>query len=80
VKQQRNIVGPQVMKIRNDLQMSQTELAAKCQRQGWDVSRDIIAKIEGQVRWLPDFELHKLATALEVKIPDLFPKDQQQYF
>ena len=36
---------------------SQPVLAAKCQLAGWDVSRDIIARIELRVRWVADFEL-----------------------
>jgi len=27
-------------------------LAAKCQRIGWDIERDTIAKIEAQNRWV----------------------------
>jgi hypothetical protein len=45
-----NIVGSKVRRLRNARGWSQPELAARCQRMGWDVGRDIIARIESQVR------------------------------
>jgi predicted transcriptional regulator len=70
-KKPRNICGPKVRRIRVNLGLSQPELAAKCQRAGWDVSRDIIARIEGQTRWVADFELVKLAKILGKDIKEL---------
>jgi len=73
VQKIKNVSGPQVRKIRYQLKLSQPELAARCQRLGWDVSRDIIARIELQTRWVGDFELALLANALKVSIADLIP-------
>ena len=53
---------------------SQPELAAKCQLAGWDVSRDIIARIECRTRWVGDFELAILADVLKVEITELLPQ------
>ena len=72
----RNIVGPRVRYFRDKLGLSQAELAARYQRSGWDVSRDIIARIELQVRIVPDFELENLAMGLGVKVRELFPSGQ----
>jgi transcriptional regulator with XRE-family HTH domain len=69
--EKKNICGPQIARLRNQLGWSQTDLAAKCQLIGWDVSRDIIARIEGQVRWVGDFELSLLARALQAPILEL---------
>lgn len=76
----RNIVGPQVIAIRNQLGWSQSKLAAVCQLQGWDVSRGVIARIEGQVKWVCDTELLSLAKALKVAVPELFPKKNRRAF
>lgn len=76
----RNIVGPQVMRIRSTKGMSQNDLAVACQLAGWDVSRGVIARIEGGVRWIADFELIELAKALKVPIPELYPPDAKSYF
>jgi transcriptional regulator with XRE-family HTH domain len=69
-----NLVGAQIRRLRCEQGLSQPALAAKCQRLGWDVGRDIIARIEGQVRLVTDSELVFLARSLGVQIEDLFPK------
>ena len=63
-----------VRRIRTDLGLSQPKFAEKCQLAGWDVSRDIIARIECQTRWVGDFELATLAKVLGVPVTDLLPK------
>lgn len=76
----RNIVGHQVMLLRNARGWSQEKLASVCQLAGWDVSRGVIARIEGGVRWVADFELLKLASALRVSVPELYPKRNRTAF
>lgn len=53
---------------------SQSVLAAKCQVAGWDISRGVVAAVEGQVRWVGDFELMWLARVLRVQAADLLPR------
>ena len=48
-------------------------LAARCRRWGWDLSRQTLAKIETQLRWVADFELLCLARALRVDLDALWP-------
>jgi hypothetical protein len=74
-KRRLNVCGPQVSQFRTHLGWSQPELAAKCQLAGWDVSRDIIARIEGQVRWVGDFEMAALAKVLKVPLEKLYPRE-----
>ena len=69
-----NVSGPQIRRIRNSHCWSQPELAAKCQLAGWDVSRDIIARIECRTRWVGDFELAIIADVLNVEITELLPQ------
>ncbi|NJR43905.1 MAG: helix-turn-helix transcriptional regulator, partial [Akkermansiaceae bacterium] len=59
----RNIVGAQVMLLRNERGWSQDKLASVCQLKGWDVSRGVIARVEGGIRWVADFEVLNLAAA-----------------
>lgn len=70
----KNIVGPSVARIRDQLGWSQSKLAAKCQLAGWNISRGIVAAIEGRVRWVGDFELVMLAHVLKVDVRDLLPR------
>ena len=72
-KEPKNIVGPQVARLRYRQGLSQTELAAKCQLAGWDASRGIIAGIEGQVRCVTDREFVSLAQVLCVPLNALLP-------
>jgi transcriptional regulator with XRE-family HTH domain len=63
----RNIVGPVVREIRKEKGLTQAELCAKLNLLGWDISRDTLAKLEAQVRWVADFELLQLAEALRIE-------------
>ena len=68
-----NIVGPQIRRLRNAQGLSQPELAARCQRMGWDIGRDIIARIESRIRLVTDSEILFLARALRASVAELFP-------
>ena len=74
----RNIIGPGLRRIRDQKGFTQPKLAEKLQRRGWDVSRETLAKIESQLRWISDFELHFLATALDVQMTDFFPQQKRK--
>lgn len=66
-----NVVGRQIARVRNAKGMSQAELAAACQRLGWDLSRDVLARIEIMVRSITDRELVILAAALKSTISEI---------
>ena len=68
------------MQLRNERGWSQEKFASVCQLRGWDVSRGVVARIESGIRWVADFELLKLADALKVAVPDLFPKKNRAAF
>jgi transcriptional regulator with XRE-family HTH domain len=70
----KNLIGPAVRKLRFERKLSQAQLAARCQLHGWNASRDIIAAIEGQIRYVTDMEILRLAKALKVPFPALFPQ------
>lgn len=72
----RNLVGPQVRRVRYAQSLTQDDLAAKLQRAGWDVSRTSLAKIEAQLRWVADCELYMLAKVLGVELSELFPSQK----
>ncbi len=52
-------------------------LAARCRRWGWDLSRETLAKIETQLRWVSDFEMVCLAKALRVEPETLLPTKEK---
>jgi hypothetical protein len=72
MKKERNIVGPTVRKLRYKQKLSQTQLAVRCQLDGWNASRDVIAAIEGQVRCVTDMEI-LIVESFEGTVPYAFP-------
>lgn len=73
-----NIIGKEISRLRNGLNISQEQLSAKCQRVGLDISRGTLAKIEAGVRCVSDKEALQLAQALGVGVADLFPKGKKK--
>jgi len=72
-----NIIGPQVRRLRTAVGLSQSALAGVCQRSGWDISRDSVAKIEVGLRWVCDWELLELSKALRCPLSELYPARAQ---
>jgi transcriptional regulator with XRE-family HTH domain len=68
-----NVCGKELLRLRSERGLSQTELATKCQLAGWDTSRDIINRIERRIRRVDDLDLATLARVLGVKIEELYP-------
>lgn len=69
----RNVIGPQIRKLRNQRGWTQEILAQKLQLAGWDVSRTSVAKLESQLRWVSDCELLFLKKVFAANLSDLFP-------
>ena len=70
-KRMRNIVGPQVRKLRYQRGLTQELFAARCFVLGLELSRATLSKIEAQLRCVTDSELLILAKALRVEITAL---------
>ena len=68
-----NLVGPQVRKLRYNRCWSQSKLAIQLQLKGLDVSREVIAQIEGQYHCVNDEDLPYFARVFEVGLTELFP-------
>jgi len=69
----KNVIGPALQRRRMELGWSQAKLAAECQLLGWDISRGIVAALEGRVRWAGDYEVALLARVLRIPIATLYP-------
>jgi len=72
-----NIVGPQIRKRRSELDLTQEEMATRCQLQGLDISRGTLSQIEAQLRCVTDDELLALARVLKVTTDSLFPPEKK---
>ena len=72
----KNVVGKNVAKIREQLGLTQEQLAIRLQMAGWQVDRFLVSKIERGERHVLDTEVVLLATALKVSISSLFGRDK----
>ncbi|NOR69009.1 MAG: helix-turn-helix domain-containing protein [Methylomarinum sp.] len=67
-----NQIGPNIRKIRESQKLTQEQLVARCNLLEWNISRGTLAKIESQVRRITDIEIVLMASALKVRVQDLF--------
>jgi len=67
-----NVIGPKIKQVRESQNLTQEELAARCNVLGWDISRSTLAKIESQVRRVTDKEAAMMAKVLEINIKELY--------
>lgn len=70
----RNLIGPQIRKLRYDRGWSQNVLAAKLQIIGWDIDRVGVAKIESRLVHVDEYELLYFIKVFQVRMMDLFPR------
>lgn len=64
----RNMVGPTVKKLRTAQSLTREDLAARAQVAGWDITFEIVKRIESGRREVNDIELRQLAAALRVPL------------
>lgn len=69
----RNLIGPQVRKLRARKGWTQDQLAGALQRAGWDLSRSGVAKVEARMVWVGDHELLFFLKVFRVSFEDLYP-------
>jgi transcriptional regulator with XRE-family HTH domain len=73
-----NVIGSRVRKLRENQGLTQEDLMAKCQIVGLNITRSALGRIETRQRGVADFEVHLIATALKVKVADLFPSKPER--
>jgi len=68
----KNIIGNNIYLIRKQKKFTQEQLTAKLNIQGIEIDRPMISRIEQQTRYVLDYEIKGIATALGVTIESLF--------
>jgi transcriptional regulator with XRE-family HTH domain len=79
LKGARNLAGPILRKLRVAQGLSQAALAVKCQRHGWDASREMVNHIEMRIRVLREYEVVALAKALNISPAQLLPNEKEAF-
>jgi len=72
---ERNLIGSYVSRRRKEIGLKQKDLLTQLQIMGIDLNASGLSKIEGQMRYVTDFELKALAEALGCTIMDMFEED-----
>ena len=67
----RNIVGAKVEARRKSMNMKQKDLLLLLQIKGLDINASGLSKLEGQLRYVTDFELKALSEALDMSVNEL---------
>ena len=69
-----NLIGQQIVKLRQHHGWTQEDFAGKLQLAGWhNATRSTVSKIEGGALCLADYDLLFIAAAFRVQLPDLYP-------
>lgn len=68
----KNVVGANIERMRNERKISQQDFIAKIQVQGVDINPSSYSKLEGQTRYAYDYEIYAIAKVLKVKMEDLY--------
>ena len=74
----RNLVGARVEATRKSLGMKQKELLAPLQVNGIDMNASGLSKLEGQIRYVTDFELLALSKILDVSMEYLLGLEEKK--
>ena len=74
----RNLIGARVELARKNQGMKQKDLLAQLQVNGVDMNASGLSKLEGQIRFVTDFELVALADILDVSVDWLLGRTQQE--
>ncbi|RRJ97108.1 XRE family transcriptional regulator [Opitutaceae bacterium TAV4] len=72
-KAHKNVIGGMLRRVRSEQDISQDDLALRCQLLGWNIARDTITRIEGGKRLVSDYELLIISKVLGIPVTSLFP-------
>ena len=67
----RNIIGAKVEARRKEINMKQKDLLTQLQIKGVDLNASGLSKLEGQLRYVTDFELKAISEVLDLSLNEL---------
>lgn len=74
---EKNLVGPQIKRLRKVHKLSQRDLAEKLQLSGIDMDKNVITRIETNKRYVTDLELQALSRIFHVSYAYLIDGGQE---
>ena len=76
----KNLIGARVEAARKEQGMKQKELLAQLQVRGVDLNASGLSKLEGQIRFVTDFELLALSEILNVSVYWLLTGEEREKY
>lgn len=70
----KNVVGRKVARLRYRRGWSQADLARELQKEGWDISRSGVSKIELRMRQVQDWQMMFFVRVLESPYENFYPE------
>lgn len=67
-----NIIGIEIARRRKQLHISQRELSDRLRREGLDIDKNAVQRIESGQRFITDIEIVYIARVFGVEIPELY--------
>ncbi len=75
----KNVIGKQLLKIRQQNNISQSDLAAKMQLLNINIDQQMISKIEKNQRQVTDYEFIGFSVCLDIPLEDLLGDFKQKF-
>ncbi len=72
----KNLVGQHIEQLRKNRNIKQKDLIMQLQQFGIDMNASSLSKLEGQIRFVSDFELVALSNVFGVTIDELLQNNQ----
>ena len=76
---EKNLIARRLVQLRKLRGLSQRQLAARLQLEGYDMDKNVITRIETGKRYVTDIELAALCQVLEVSCGYLLYGDEEKY-
>lgn len=73
----KNLIGSQLVKLRERFSLSQRDLSYKLQLAGYNLDKNVITRIENYQRFVTDLELKGICEVLHVSSDDLLDISNQ---
>lgn len=70
----KNLIGDNLIKLREKNCLSQRDLASKLQLMGYDIDKNVITRIETQKRYVTDIEIYALCKLFDTTFDELIKK------
>lgn len=74
----KNLIGSQLVRLRENYSLSQRDLAHKLQLAGYNLDKNVITRIENYQRFVTDIELKGICEVFHISLDDLLGIEEER--